>query len=840
MPVARHGRGDPSRDGSMLIEFARDLGFALRVLRKSLMVSLTIVLCLGFSIGATATVIAWMEGLVFRPLRGVPEPDRLFSVKMTTPADQTNLSYPAFRDIRDETRAGSRLFSGLAAFGIRRLNFRMAAEATEGSSEPIWGVLASANYFDVLHVPPLLGRGFLPGEDAVAGRAPVAVIGHALWQRRFGGDRAALGRTVWVNGQPLTIVGVAPPGFTGTIAGLTFDLWTPVTLQPVFSPGAPVLEERGIRWLGVFGRLAPGDTLAAARAEAMTIGPRLAASSAEDADRGLTARTLDVGPTDRLAPLFVLMLAINALVLLIVCTNVANLLLLRGSARQHEFAVRLALGAQPPRIVRQLLTESLVLAAAGVTLGLALGAWGQRSMSAVIPDSPLPIAMDTGLDGRVVAAVAVLGILTLVLFGLAPALRAVRDAGRVTLTGGARGSTSTGARLRGALVGAQFALSLAVLVTAGIFLNRLGELQRVERGFQDPSHILLGTVDFDIAGIRGDSVRRQLIARIVERLQRLPGVRAVASGSFVPLGFLGYSSMDARIDGYVPRPGEAMTFLTNRVTDRYFETMGIPIVQGRPIDASHREGAQDVAVVNQAFARRFWGSADPVGRTIHVNARAVVVIGIAADGKYEFTVPLDAPSPPFIYLPYAQWGGYAQVLHVHAVSDPLALLPAVRREVAAEDPALAVLSPTTLETYSSVPLFPIRVGATVLSLLGGAALVLAALGLYAVIAYAVRQRERETGIRMALGATPLRLVAGFLGEAGRYAGGGALAGTLLAGAVVAALARMLPYLVPRVTASHAGSLAIAFGALSAVALLAALIPAARATRLNPSTALRAE
>jgi predicted permease len=452
----------------------------------------------------------------------------------------------------------------------------------------------------------------------------------------------------------------------------------------------------------------------------------------------------------------------------------------------------------------------------------------------------LPVTVSTGIDVRVVVVVALIGVATLVGFGLAPALRAVRAAARVSLTGGTRGTTATGARLRGALVGAQFALSLAVLVTAGIFLQRLDELQQVERGFSDAPHVLVATVDFEIAGIRGDVRRRQIVERVLERLGAVPGVRAAAAGSFVPLGFLGYSALQTRVEGYVPDPGESMTFLTNRVTPGYFRTMGIPIVQGRPIEAIHREGSQDVAVVNQAFARRFWKSLDPVGRTIHVASRELRVVGVATDGKYEYTAPLEDPSPPFIYLPYAQWGSSTPVLHLLASDDPFALLPAVRREVAAVEPALAVLSPTTLEVYASVPFFPLRVGATVLSALGAAALVLAALGLYAVIGYAVTQRERETGVRMALGATPSRLVGSFLGEAVRCAGGGAMAGVLLSAIVVAALSRWLPQLVPRLTASHAGSFALALGALGTVALIASLIPASRAARVNPSTALRAD
>jgi ABC-type antimicrobial peptide transport system permease subunit len=298
--------------------------------------------------------------------------------------------------------------------------------------------------------------------------------------------------------------------------------------------------------------------------------------------------------------------------------------------------------------------------------------------------------------------------------------------------------------------------------------------------------------------------------------------------------------MDTRVDGYVPRKGEGMSFLTNRVSEGYFATMGIPIVRGGPIEASHRDGGLPVAVVNEAFARRFWGSIDAVGRRIEVSGHPLTIIGVAADGKYEFTAPLDEPSPPFVYLPFAQWGGNSAAIHVRAIGDPLAHLPAIRRVVSAVEPAMAVLSPTTLETYSSVPLFPIRVGAALLTALGGAALVLAALGLYAVIGYAVAQRQREIGVRMALGATPARLVAGFLMEAGHYAGAGALAGFVLAALVIGMLSRGVPYLVPRITPAQALPFALAVGALTIVALLAALVPARRATRVNPATALRAD
>jgi predicted permease len=824
-------------------DLAYDVRFAVRSMRKSILATATIVLCLGFSTGATSTIFAWMETIVFQPLPGVHDLARLASLKTTTINDgEHSLSYPEYTDVRGgEGQEGTKAFLDLAAFDTRQLNLRTTVAAEQQLAEPLWGALTSANYFDVLGVQPIAGRNFRAGEDAVPVGAPVVVISHALWQRRFAGDHDVIGRRVWLNSREMTIVGIAPPAFRGTIARLALDLWIPLTMHEEVGGYRGIYYERDARWLQVFGRLAPNVSLASARAAAQTTGTRLAASYLEDKDRGLTARTFDIGPVDRIAPLFTVMLGITVLVLLIVCSNVANLLLQRGAAREHEMAVRIALGARPARVVRQLMTESLLLVIGGGVLGAAMLAWARNALNALVPATPLTIVTDTPIDGRVVLVLTGVGVSALFLFGLAPALRAARVAVRASLSGGAnRGGTRSGGFWRGALVSAQFALSLAVLVTAGLFLRRLDDLQRVDRGFRDPEHVVLCTVNFIMSGVHDDPTKRALTERLVEQVATLPGVRASAAATFVPLGFVGYASMDTAVDGYVPRTGESTRVLVNRITGGYFETMGIPIMGGRPIEAADRNGARAVAVVNEAFARRFWGTRDPIGRVIRVGGADEAVVGVAADGKYEFLAPLDAPSPPFVYLPFAQWQHWEIVLHVRAEGDPLALVPSIQRMVTSVDGRLSVMSPSTLDSYSSVPYLPIRMGSRVLSVLGGAALVLATVGLYAVTAYSVGQRQREIGIRMALGATPGRMVAQILAHAARYAGAGTLAGLALAAVVAEGLARKVPGSIPRMAADWLWPFALATVALGAVAAIAAIIPANRATRVNPIDVLREE
>lgn len=826
---------------SALADLVSDFRFSLRVLRKSALATATIVLCLGFSVGATGTVFVWTRSVVSNPVPGVAFPDRLVSLRTVTSRGDGGISHPTFVDIRDaDSSAQARAFSAIAAFGIRRFALRTSGTAELRHADPIWGAMVSANYFETLGVRPIIGRGFLPDEDRVGADAAVAVISHAFWQRRLGGVAGVRGQRIWLNNRAVTIVGVTPPRFTGSISRLGLEIWVPLALQR--ETGNPSwLDNRDQRWLDVLGRLAPGASLESANEAVRAIGTRLSARYAELRDFGLRARTLDVGPVESMGSIAAVLLGLSILVVLIVCSNVANLLLLRSASREHEMAVRLALGAQPGRVVRQLMTESFLLALGGVVLATGVAAWSRNALNSLAPASPLPLIAETPFDGTAVAVIALIGVLTIFAFGLAPALKAARVAVRASLSGGGtRGGTAHGGRLRGALVSAQFALSLAVLATAGLFIQRLSELQLVDRGFTAPEKVLLSTVDFELAGVNEDATRQNLVERLVERLTALPGVEHAAAASFVPLGFLGYHSMKTEVDGYVPQPGESMTFLINSISPGYFETMGIPLIEGRAIEASDRGDSRAVVVVNEAFARRFWGNAGAIGRSMRVDGHEVTVVGVAGNGKYEYLAALDEPSPPFVYLPFAQWPNFTVVMHLRATGDPMALVPSVRRAVEAVDSRLAATSPSTLDSYSSVPTLPIRLASRVLTVLGIGALILATLGLYAVIGYAVAQQRAEIGIRMALGATPGRIVRHFLRYAAVYAGAGAFLGSLLALLIARTLAARLPGIVPATLGNQVVPFVMAVSALGTVSVLAAFIPAQGAARVNPTVALREE
>jgi predicted permease len=798
-----------------------------RSLCRSPLLSAVVVACVGFGVGATATVFAWMDHLVRRPLPAVESVDRLASVVMRFRGREESLSYPVYLDLRD----GATKLGGLTAFGLRQFGVR-ATDHEADQAASIWGVLVSDNYFDVLGIRAAAGRTFAPGESRTAGEAPVAVISHRLSRQRFGGAAGAIGRELRVNDVLFAVIGVAPPDFAGTYAGLSFDLWVPITMDTLLGGDSGVLDDRGFRWLQAFGRLGDGVTMAEAAAEMHAIGARLAQAHRADEPREAFLKPLDTGAAQRLENLFTILMGITCLLALIVCTNVANLLLLRGAARRFEIGICLAIGASRRWILLQQLTEAAVLALAGSLLGLFVARWGQSLLPAMMPPSPLPLALEGRLDMRLLAFVLALAAAMLAVFGVAPAIQSLRGSVLPHLGGGRAGASYGTTRLRAALVVAQSAFSLAALASAGVFLRANREIAALDRGLSRPNEVLLVSTDLHQAGYHSGEARALAVERLLSQVRALPGVRSASLATFVPLGFGGYGTATVAVPAYVPQPDEDMMVMTNRVASDYFSTAGVPIRLGRAIDERDRSASAPVVVVNEAFVRRFM-TAGVVGSPITVGTRRLTVVGVAADGKYRFDA-LDEPSPPLVYLAYAQDSRASVTLHVRADGPPLALVPAVRGAFAALDPALPINSPTTLEEYTSLPLFPVRLGTAVLSSLGAIALVLASTGLYGVVAYRVSQRWRELAVRVALGASASGVRRLVLRAAAYQAATGVAIGTMLALLTV----RVLSTRVPRASSVDPLVLATSAALLLVVCLIASLLPASRAARVDPAVALR--
>ncbi len=804
----------------------QDLRYALRMLRKNLGLTLVAVLSLALGIGANTAIFSWMDGLVLHPLPLVQRADRLVLFNTVGPGGaQWSVAYPDFL----EWKAQARTVTDLSAFEFDQFGLR-----TTGQAERAWGVYATADYFDLLGVRPLLGRFFRQDEAAQPGSAPVAVLGYGFWQRKFAGDSGVLGRHLSLNGRDFTVIGVAPPKFGGLIVGLSFDVWVPITVQPLLSSRGSFLDSRGTHWLTAVGRLKPGVTLAQARAEIGVIQRRLAATFDEARGTAATAAPLDSeGPQAWFRPLFVALLGITAVVLLVACANVANLLLARATARQKEIAVRLALGAGRRRLVRQLLVESGLLALGGGAVGLFLAGWARELFTAFVPPAPLPIVMQFGVNGRVLGFALLATVLAALAFGAAPALRATRPNLVPALKDDAGQGVASRSRLRSALVVGQLALSVVALVAAGLFLRSLGRADAVDRGLRDPEHVLLAGTDLFAAGYTRET-GRAFVDRLLARVRTMPGVEAATVTSFVPLGFPSRSSWGVQIEGYQPRRDEDMSIQWTAAGANYFETVGTPIVRGRGITAQDRDSAQRVVVVNETFARRYWPGLDPVGRRLRLGGQDWrTVVGVARDGKYN---SLDEPAQPFMFLPFAQFYVAQPQLVVRTTTDPHALIEPLRGAFASLDPNAAFLDARTLAEAMGPSVFVQRTGAAMLGVFGALALVMAAVGIYGVMAYVVSQRTRELGIRVALGAARGDIVALVIGQATRLLGVGLAAGAVAALGVGLALRSLLL----GVRAYDLPTFAVVLVVLAGVALLASWLPARRAARVDPVVALKYE
>jgi macrolide transport system ATP-binding/permease protein len=802
-------------------ETLRDLRHAARILMRAPGFTAAAVLSLALGIGANTTIFTWVSAVLLHPLQGVADPDSLVVVTGTDPREASiSLSYPDYLDYQ-----ASGALAGLLVQDELPLSLGHG-----GQSDRIWAQIVSENYFDVLGVRPALGRGFSGGTE------PAVVISHGLWQRRFGADPAIVGRAVTLNTAPVTVVGVAPRDFVGSVVGLSMDAWVPIGLEPRIGGGHNV-EYRGNRWLEALGRLKPGTDPGQAEAALNVVARRLAAAFPQNRDVRVAVYRFDNAPTGAtrvLGPVLRVLAAVVALVLLIACANVAGLLLARGAARRREMAIRASLGAGWWRLVRQMLTESLLLAALGALAAVLVAAWGSGMLQAFAPPTDMPVALRTGLDLRALAFTAAVAVLSALLVGLAPALQAAREEASHALR--AEAATASGgrrrARLRASLVAGQVALSLLLLVGAGLLLRSLHHASSASPGF-NPRGVLLASVDL-VGNGYSPTAGRTFYREALARIRALPGVRAASLTRRAPLGIGGSSSSTLLVEGYAAPADRPAWAYTHSVGPDYFRTMETPMVAGRDFIAGDTEGAPRVAIVNEAMARRYWPGRDAVGGRVQFgNGIWMSVVGVCRDAKYRQWGEAAAPQ---LFLPIEQAYRSQATLLVRAESEPEALAPAVLAQVRAVDPALPVFAVGTLEEHVTAASVQQRLGGWLFAGFGALALALAVVGLYGVLAYSVAQRTREIGIRMALGSARTAVFALVMREGLRLLAVGLAAGLVGAGLAARALSALLLGVRPLDPVTFGAVAAL----MTAVALLACLVPARRAARVDPIVALRYE
>jgi predicted permease len=786
--------------------------------------SAIVVLTLAFGIGANATVRCWIDSLVSRPLPGVARQEEL--VVLVSNQGGGNVSQLDLRDLA----ALEDVFSCAVMFQMT-----FASLDVDRQAEWVNTQIVSADYFDVLGVRPRLGRTFLRDEDKKPGGDSVLVISERLWRRRFAADPGIVGRVVELNRCRFTIVGVVPKPFRGAMSALAFDVWAPSSM--IWEVRNQRLEGRSARGWHNLARLRPGVSLARARAAVVARGARLA-QAYPDTNRNILHRVVPLaecpyGAQAVMGPVLRLLQAVSLGVLLIVAVNIANLSLASASGRRKEFAIQLSLGASRARLVRLLLAESLLLALAGGLLGTLLATQATGAVTLFLPATPLGVVLDFPLDVSTLVFTLLLTLATGLVFGLVTAVRATRVPLHESLKEGGR-SSGSGAhqRLRNALVVAEMALALVLLVGAGLCLQGLRKARQTDLGL-DPDRVLAASLQIGMNGYTpqtGLAFYRELR----QRLAALPGVEEAALASWFPLGLSGCKGSGVFVEGYLPPAGEDTTYEFAIVSPRYFATLRIPLVSGREFTDADDTGSVRVAIVNAAFAGRFWPGQDPLGHRFRTRGEWRRIVGLTRTGKYN---RLDEPPWPFYYLPDQQGVSDLDLsLAVRTAGDPGALAGAVRGAVHGLDPGVEPLRTLPLRSYVEAVYFPQRMASGLLLLLGAVSLALAALGVYGVMAFAVSQRTQEFGVRLALGATRRDVVWLVLRQALMLTGIGVAIGLVLSLALTRLVASFLNGVSPFDPATYAAVPA----SLAVVALLASGLPARRATGVDPIVALRCE
>jgi macrolide transport system ATP-binding/permease protein len=809
--------------------FWQDLRYSLWTLLKKPGFTFVVVTTLALGIGANATIFTWIKAVLLASLPGIEQPEKLVEIWGATRNNSAlSSSYVDYLDYRDQNK----VLSGLIAHQVLPLNLGRSEKP-----ERVWGAIVSGNYFDVLGVRALIGRTFLPEEDRTPNTHPVVVIGYGLWERRFGADPNVLGRTITLNEHDFTIIGVAPKDFASPFAGLALDVWTPVMMKDYVARPHFSLADRGSRWLMVMGRLKPGATVAQAQANIAGIASHLEQEYPQTNEQmGVAVYSVMQSPfslKQDMRPALGILMAAVAVVLLIACANVANLLLARAASRRKEIAVRLALGGSRGRLVRQMLTESFVLASLGAALGLAIAFWTARSLAAFLPPYASRASFATRPDAVVFAFTLGLTVITTLLFGLAPTLHASKQ----DLVTAMKDNTATVGRgprkvsLRHALVITQVALSMVALISAGLFVRSLREAYKADPGF-DPHGVLLASFDPFLSGY-DESRGREFYRRLVERVSAVPGIQSSTLARRLPLTDGGIAFANVVIDGYAPAKDEDMRLNYETVGPLYFQTMRIPFVHGRDFDERDQEGARGVVIINETMARRYWPGGDALGRRIKLTKDWLEIVGIAKDVKNR---SLSEAPQPFLYLPLLQDYRSNMILVARTAIEPEQMSQSVRAEVAALDPEIPIFDFKTLEEHVGISLYLQRMAATLLSIFGLLALSLAAIGLYGVMAYSVSQRTRELGIRISVGAERRDVFKLILGQGLAMSVVGLLAGLVAALAVTRLTARLLY----GISATDPVTFIVIAVLLLGVTLLACYFPARRATKVDPMIALRFE
>jgi predicted permease len=810
----------------------QDIAYAVRVLRRSPAFTVSAILALALGIGANTAVFSLANAVLLNPLP-VADPSRLVSVQTL---DRQNpgyspLSTDNFRDLRDR----SETLSGAAAFTFLPVRILGNGEPHETFAQAVTG-----SYFDVLGVRAALGRTLGPHDDRAKGASPVVVLSHRIWADRFGSNPSVVGSTIRLNGHPFTIVGVAPPRFNGTFGLFGPDLFVPFMMYDTLVPGTEWFEGRRIRWLNVVARLAPGVSFEQARADTAVQGDRLAKEFPQfNTGRGLTIVTLaqatiDPDRHDTFVRAGWMLAAVVGVVLLVACVNLANLLLARAASRSREVAVRLALGASRGRIVRQLVTESLVVALTGGAIGLVLAWWAQQGLWSARPANLELAAFSPTLDGGVLLFTFAISLVAGLAFGLLPAVQVSRSAVNTTLKETGRSpSAASRPALRAALVISEVALSIVALTVAGLLLRSLLEAQRIDPGFDVDRTAMMF---YNARGGGYDVPRaRVLHQRLLERLHADRGVRTAALATRTPLN--GGEAHTINVAGRTPPPG-ALGFLVEMaaVSPGYFKTLQIPILSGRDFDETDRPGSRRVAIINETMAKRFWPGGNAIGQRFQQRnaSHALEVIGIARDSKY---LTLGEDPTPFFYV--ALWHQEAPsvtpvALLVSTTGDPSGAASIARDAMREIDPEIPFTNVATLRSLIDQVLWAPRTIALLVAAFGGLALLLAAIGLYGVLAYTVSQRTQEIGLRMALGAAPRDIVGMIVGRGLIWTAAGAASGLGVAVVAASGLGSLLYGVRPSDPITFV-SVALLLGVVAAIA---SYVPARRAARLDPSLTLR--